>query len=514
MSTSSTLMQSKVKSPQELAKTISQLKSEGKVVVHAHGVFDLVHPGHVRHLSAARQEGDVLVVTITPDRFVNKGPDRPVFNEKLRAEFLSSLELVDYVAINTAPTAIELLQLIQPSIYIKGSDYREAEKDITGGIARERDAVESVGGKLVFTDEVTFSSSHLLNSHFSLLTESAEQHLREFRENHHHNEIFSYFDKISNLKILVIGDVILDEYVFCQVLGRSSKASSLNTQFLNKELHAGGILAITNHLSDFCSEQSLITALSHENSYEEFVRSHLKDGVTPHFAIRPNGPTTLKRRFVDPFMNQKMFELSFVDNQPLPEQESQELVAHVESIIEDYDLVLVADFGHGLIDQRLIDCISSKSKFLALNVQTNSANTGYNLITKYPHADYICIDQDEIRLAYRDKYGPIEPLIEQVAEDLSAKIVTVTLGTEGSLIYNASSQSWTRTPVFSHEVVDTTGAGDAFLSLTSPLAALGAPTDIIGVVGNSAGALAVKVLGNKEATQKVALQKYLVALLA
>lgn len=250
MTISATLLSSKLKSLSDLAQIIDLEKQAGKVVVHAHGVFDLVHPGHLRHLSVARQHGDILVVTITADKHVNKGPDRPVFSEKLRAEFLSALELIDYVAINDNPTAVEAILELKPSIYIKGNDYQVAAEDITGGISKEAAAVNSVGGKIVFTDDITFSSSHLLNSHFDLLSTEAEEHLKAFRESYSVNSILSEIDKIESMKILIIGDVIIDEYVFCRVLGRSSKATSLNSQYISEEAHAGGILAIANHLAE------------------------------------------------------------------------------------------------------------------------------------------------------------------------------------------------------------------------------------------------------------------------
>ncbi|MBW2562390.1 MAG: adenylyltransferase/cytidyltransferase family protein [Deltaproteobacteria bacterium] len=96
---------------------LARLKREGQTLVHCHGVFDLLHPGHLRHLQAAKREGDILVVTITPDQYVNRGPNRPVFSEQLRAEQVATLECVDYVAINKWPTAVETIKLLKPDVY-------------------------------------------------------------------------------------------------------------------------------------------------------------------------------------------------------------------------------------------------------------------------------------------------------------------------------------------------------------------------------------------------------------
>src|SRR6202023_2470682 len=152
----------KVRTLAEVAAACEQARRAGQTVVQAHGSFDLLDLGHVRHLEAARRLGDVLVVTVTADRFVNKGPGRPVFNEALRAEMLAALAYVDWVGINPSPDAVSAIAAIRPAVYVKGQDYQNPEGDVTGKITAERDAVEAHGGRLAFTDEVSFSSSELI----------------------------------------------------------------------------------------------------------------------------------------------------------------------------------------------------------------------------------------------------------------------------------------------------------------------------------------------------------------
>ncbi|MDI6761369.1 MAG: adenylyltransferase/cytidyltransferase family protein, partial [Candidatus Brocadiaceae bacterium] len=158
----------KVKSLEELAEIIKGLREKGKTVVHCHGVFDLLHPGHIHHLAAAKEQGDVLVVTLTPDIYVGKGPGRPVFNQHLRAETLGAIQHVDYVAINKWPTAVNTIELLRPNLYVKGSEYAAPEEDLTGGIIEEEETIQRIGGRLVFTNEITFSSTELLNKHFNV----------------------------------------------------------------------------------------------------------------------------------------------------------------------------------------------------------------------------------------------------------------------------------------------------------------------------------------------------------
>lgn len=150
---------------EKLAHKIRNLKAEGKKIVHCHGCFDLMHPGHIKYFQAAKKMGDILVVTISPDIYVDKGPGRPVFNEVLRAESIAALECVDYVAINKWPTAEDTLRLLRPHIYVKGQEFEKLE-DKTGKIQREYEVVKEIGAEVRFTHEVVFSSTNLLNKYF------------------------------------------------------------------------------------------------------------------------------------------------------------------------------------------------------------------------------------------------------------------------------------------------------------------------------------------------------------
>lgn len=154
----------KVTGLEDLAARVREEKSSGKKVVHCHGCFDLVHPGHIKYLQAASKMGDVLVVTLTPDIYVDKGPGRPVFDETLRAESIASIECVDYVAVNKWPTAEETLRLLRPDIYVKGQEFERLE-DKTGKIQREHAVIVEIGAELRFTHEIVFSSTNLIKEH-------------------------------------------------------------------------------------------------------------------------------------------------------------------------------------------------------------------------------------------------------------------------------------------------------------------------------------------------------------
>lgn len=502
----------KIKTLEELTSLVDALKSEGKTIVMCHGVFDLIHPGHIRHFQAAKREGDVLVVTLTPDEFVGKGPGRPVFNQALRAEFLASLACVDYVGINQWPTAVNTVKMLKPDVYVKGSDYADPEKDLTGKISEEETAVKSVGGRLHFTDEITFSSTNLLNTYFDVFPRGTQEFLKNLREIHSAESVIERIEGLKKLKVLVVGDTIIDEYYYCEPMGKSPKETIISTQYKSKEVFAGGILAVANHVAGFCDSVHLVTCLGAEDSRQDFVLDSLKSNVIPKIYYQENAPTVVKRRYVEPSFLTKMFGIYFFNDRGLRGEFQKEICDYLEGVMADYDLVLVSDFGHGLIGPPMMKTLCKGARLLAVNTQTNSSNLGFNLITKYDRADYVCIDEPEIRLATRNKFGPLKSSINTVAKKLDCRLVTTTRGHRGSVTYDKQ-DGFYETPVFSTKIVDRVGAGDAYLSISSLCVAAGFPAQLIGLVGNAVGALAVQVVCNRDSIEPVPLYKFLTTLL-
>jgi len=503
---------SKFKSLDEVCAIAEDLRKQGKAVVQCHGVFDLLHPGHIRHLESAKRQGDVLVVTVTRDEHVGKGPGRPVFGQQLRVESLAALECVDYVALNEGPIAVDTILKLRPDVYAKGNEYADAKNDLTGKIVDEEQAVESVGGRIHFTDDITFSSTSLLNNHFDVFSEEARGFLTEFRSSFTPQGIIDLLQSLKGLKVLVIGDTIIDEYHYCSPMGKSPKEILIPARYLYEEVFAGGILAIANCVAGFCDDVELVTVLGGEDSREGFVRGHLRPNVVPTLFCRPDTCTPVKRRFVEVDLLRKMFEVSFIGTDLLPDIVSHEAACYLRSRLPDYDLVVVADYGHGFIDDRIIAALCDESRFLAINVQTNSANLGFNLVTRYDRADYVCIDETEARLATHDNCSPLEDLVCGIASELRCHRAVVTRGHRGSLVY-ANSGGFLEVPVFSREAVDRIGAGDAYFAVTAPCVAAGFPPELVGFIGNAVGALAIRIVGNRTVVDPVQLSRYVTTLL-
>lgn len=503
----------KIKTLDELSKIIESLKKEGRKIVHCHGVFDLLHPGHIKHFEAAKRKGDILIVTLTQDKYVNRGPNRPIFNQSLRAESIAAFECVDFVAINEWATAVETIKRLRPHFYVKGSDYVKKDDDVTGKIYEEEGAVKSIGGVIHFTDEITFSSSSLINTFLTPYPEETREFLHKFKTHYAASDIINSLKETKDVKILVIGDIIIDEYHYCLGLGKSQKDNIIATKFINEEIFAGGILAAANHLAGFCKEVTLISCIGLKNDYENFAKKHLKQNIKTEFYYRKEYPTVVKRRFVDYAFLNKLFEICYLEdeNYLTPSLENQ-ICAYLKSNLKDFDIVLVGDFGHGLITPKIVRILCKYAKFLAVNVQTNSANLGFNVITKFPRADYICIDEPEIRLACHDKFSNLEKLVLHINKKLNCNKIIITRGHRGSLAYSKE-EGFREIPIFSKEVIDRVGAGDAYFSITTPCVFKNRPMEIVGFIGNAVGAMKVLIVGNRSSIEAAPLYKYITTLL-
>lgn len=452
-------------------------------VVQAHGAFDLLHLGHIRHLEAAKKLGDVLIVTITADRFINKGPGRPVFSEGARMETLEALSCVDYVAIAEGPDAVSAIDLFRPDIFVKGQDYQNPEGDVTGKIVAEREAVEAYGGCIHFTDEMTLSSSQLINQHFNVYEPHVRSYLDSLRGRL--DEILCWFEKIKEHSVVFIGENITDEYHYVVPMGKPPKEHIIAARHQDTEVFAGGVTASAEHLRSFVFSTEII-----------------------------GGPVNIKKkRFVDATSFRKLFEVSEMDDSPYSNELAKVICDEIKLASRNANLVIVNDFGHGMLVPKVISEINKRFAWRAINAQTNSANVGYNLITRYSDAEYICIDAPEARLALGDRLSPIGDIIYRLATKFPAcKKFIITNGKHGCITYSRGGVAHT-VPAVARGFVDTMGAGDAFLAITAPLVHAGCPLDLVGFVGNVVGAIKVGIVGHRSSVDKATLIKSIKGLL-
>jgi rfaE bifunctional protein nucleotidyltransferase chain/domain len=487
-----------------------RLKQEGKTVALCHGVFDLVHPGHIIHLEQAKQMADILVVSITAAAYVRKGPNRPYFSDEMRMKVLEALECVDYVMLSEGYTADDVIENIEPDIYVKGEEYANAADDITGKIRDEKELVERHGGRLGFTSGQVFSSTRLLNTAMSALSDEVRQYMGSFSAHHTMKELREYADKAGRLKVLVIGDVIIDKYTYCDVQGIMSKDMGYSARLSHSEEYLGGAAAIARHLSTFTDSVTLLSAIGNEEEIRLRLFDQLAEQIQLRLVYSSSFPTIVKHRYLTRNEKREEYKKIFaINNIPksmrYEEEVYQSFKEKLREKIEDYDVVFLCDFGHGLIDRETINIVQKNARFLVLNCQTNSSNTGLNVITKYSRADAFSLDQQELKLAFPEYAEDEEICLKKLAAHLQGN-GWLTRGSKGA--YGICGRELHECPAFTLNVKDTIGAGDAFLAVAGIFAAAGAPVEVGTFAGNIGGALGANIVGNKDAVEKVNVLKY------
>jgi len=449
------------------------------LTVLAHGCFDILHAGHLAYFKAAKKFGDRLIVSVTTDRFVNKGPGRPYFSHGQRAEMVKALGIVDDVIISDSPTAVQVIEQVKPDFYVKGPDYKDLTKDVTGEIYNEKEAVEKHGGKLVFTEEETFSSSTIINKFFQPWTDDQKNTIGRIKALGGIQIIEAAFEKVSKARTFVIGEPIIDVYRFVNPEGISSKSPTVSARFIREEHYNGGSIAIANHLEDFCSVS----------------------------ADRSTGGVPVKIRYISG--NQRIFEVTHIDESFF--EYGQERISAELIDSSPYDVIVAADFGHGLFEGHLLDALAGAKSFVGLNVQTNSSNFGFNVYTKHKRWDYLCLDTREIRLAHNDRFTSPLVLGSHVWNQ-HGRPLSITLGPNGSALWTKEGQY--SSPAFSDTVVDATGAGDAYFAITTLLMATGCHPELVTFIGNIFAGLKTRIIGNKHSVSKASLLKALKGILA
>jgi len=499
-------MDSKIKSLDELQQIVNGAKNEGKKVVQCHGVFDLLHIGHIKHFQEAKSIGEILIVTVTPDEFVNKGPNRPAFKISMRLQAIASLESVDYVAANLYPTAVEAIQVLQPSIYCKGKDYKNNDKDLTGEIKNEVDAIKELGGDIYYTDDIMFSSSSILNKFGDVFDDGQKSFITKNMHEKNFDIITSKLNDMQNLKVLVVGETIIDQYVFCEALGKSGKEPVLVLRDMKMEQYSGGAAAIVRHLSDFCQEVTLLSVLGEKKEYEEFILSSFPDNAKSYFIYKKNSPTIVKKRYLDYVSNSKTLGVYTLNDSQMNNDNQKKLNSYLSDFINCHDLVIVSDYGHGFISHDIAKFISEQSIFTSLNAQVNAANIGYHTMNNYIGMDCVIINETELRHELRDRENDIEFLMSKLSSKIKARNLVVTQGSSGARLYK-SNNSRAYCPAFANKIVDKIGAGDAMLALISCCLKLGMDPNLSLFIGSLAASQSVETIGNSVPVNKMRLLK-------
>lgn len=493
----------------------------GKLVVHCHGVFDIVHPGHIRYLQFARQQGDILVVSLTGDPHVNKGESRPYVPQELRAENLAALEFVDYVYINPTSTAVDLLASLRPDIYIKGREY---EYNDHPGFLKERQTVEGYGGRVIFSSgDVVYSSSHIIDNYAQRLDLEIEK-LALFckRYNVRKKPLLEIMDQIVDRPFVVAGDVILDRYQYCDAADIAGDGPMMSLVPLEHRDFLGGAAMIARHLAGMGAEPTLLASLGTDDASDAAIDDLEAAGVHV-LPIRNRRKIALKTRYV--VDSQKLFLLDECPVIPTDSANEKYLLEQIRKLgraggagteRSDRPVLVMYDAGLGLFSDSLALSISGAAREQG---DANAADGGYaclcagtagsrGRLSRLRNADMLVATERAIRVAMRDHEQGISSLAYRTLNDFKSKALLTPLGKKGLLAFDqreavTPGEAWEgklRSEYLASPIngsTDRLGAEEALLAIASGMLGGGANVHQAAYVALAASILEARHMGHQ-----------------
>ena len=439
-----------------------------KKIVLCHGVFDLLHIGHINYFKTSKELGDVLVVSVTNDQFVNKGPGRPAFTISNRLKFLQEIGTIDYLYLSNDFTSEKVIKNLKPNFYCKGKDYSIAQIKNDKNLKKETIALKSVRGKFRIIEEVNFSSSkYINNSNLQNFSQDCKNYIKLIRKKYNLNQIVGTLDLIKKKNVLIIGETIIDKYITTETIGKSGKEPILVVKPIKEIKFLGGTGYIANLCSSFTKNIKTISFLGKEKSEKKFVLKNLHKNIKSEFLYKKNSPTITKLRYLDDYKKTKIIGVYDLNDDLISTSEENSFYSLLKKNINKFDLIIVADYGHGIITKRIRKLISQNGSKLFLNTQINSFNRGYHTVLKYKKMNTLVINEGELRFELRDKYSKIPNLVKNLYKKISVQKVIVTRGKLGAVLVDCKSHSVISCPAFSQNNVDTVGAGDTFFGMCS-----------------------------------------------
>lgn len=490
---------SKIKSLDQIIKLVGK-KPKGKPrqvkVVMCHGTFDIVHPGHLRQLIYAKSKGgesSKLIVSITTDKHVTKGPLRPYVPQELRALNLAAFQIVDYVIIDKNPTPIENILKIKPDLFVKGFEY--SLDGINPKTQEEITALESYGGEMVFSPgDVVYSSTQLLNLNRPNLAVEKLTTLMQ-AEGITFKSLHSALKKSAGKKIHVIGDLIVDKYSHCTLLGQAQKAPAFSARLDKTNLYVGGAGIVAKQLASMGASVTLTTILG-EDKEAEFALNDLKNsGVKVNKIIDPSRPTIVKERFLNETM--LLLQVNRLDNSSINEKILSRICRYIKKT--DSDAIVLSDFRHGIFNQETIPSLISSVPPYVIKIADSQVSNRWGNILDFKGFDLITPNEREARFALGDQDTTIRPLAQKLYIQSECKYLILKLGSDGIIVYKSpggETREYYVMDSFATTVSDPVGAGDALLA-GSTLGLVSTKNILISsIIGNICAGIECSKIGN------------------
>lgn len=491
---SKALISAKIKTPTEVRDLVGG-RPRGRKVVMCHGTFDIVHPGHIRHLLYAKSQGDVLVVSVTADAHIAKGALRPYVPQDMRAFNLAALEVVDLVIIDQDPTPLRNIALIQPDYFVKGYEY------IKSGIHKksreEKDLIDSYGGEMIFSPgDIVYSSSQILEMAPPDLSDEKLLFLMD-GEKLSFDDLRATLDRFVGLRVHVVGDTIIDSYTHCSMIGGMTKTPTISVRYENRQSFVGGAGIVAKHLRAAGADVIFSTVMGEDADRDFAVKDLEAAGVEARIIVDRSRPTTNKNYFIAD--GYRLLKVDTLDNRSISDDVVAKLATHLRDAAAD--VVVFSDFRHGLFNRHTIPELVAAIPVGAFRVADSQVASRWGNILEFQGFDLITPNEREARFALGDQDSVIRPLATALFQAANCRTLILKLGERGILTHRTRPEGDPRTVIaldsFAGLVADAVGAGDALLAYaTLALVATGNDEAQASILGSIAAALECEMDGN------------------
>ncbi|MCH7839973.1 MAG: adenylyltransferase/cytidyltransferase family protein [Planctomycetes bacterium] len=494
--------QQKIISLEALQSVTQAARAQRKRVVQCHGCFDIVHPGHIRYLEFARRQGDLLIVSLTGDSQIDKGDQRPYIPQELRAENLAALMFVDYVYIDPEPTAEAVLARIQPDVYVKGREYEHATD---AAFVAEKAVVEGYGGRIIFSSgEIVFSSTELIERMpHSREAESHRLQLLCRRYDITSDTIQDTLKKFRDLRVLVVGDIVLDRYILCDAVGVARESPMMSLVQHDERSYVGGAAIVARHVAAMGAQTFLLSVGAGDDASKMVTDVLTREGVEAH--LIESRPTLVeKTRFL--VYEVKLFKVDRGQRIPLDSVAQRRAAVILEQQSKIADAVIFCDFGYGMITAPLLSRVLPAVR-QNVNILTADVSGGRNNLLHFRNVDLLCPTEREARATLNDYDSGLSSIAWDILQKTQVRHLFITLEKQGMIVFDRRSQrrdspEWSgrlmseQLPAMAEHGVDLLGCGDALLAASTLALAAGADLIPAAYIGNAAAAIEASVLGN------------------
>jgi rfaE bifunctional protein kinase chain/domain len=463
--------------------------SFGKKVVFVSGNFNIIHPGHLRLLRFAKECGDYLVVGILDD----KAPSSFI-DETLRLESLQAIAWVDYAFI-LRESPVSFIEKLRPAIVVKGNEHEEMDNP-------EKNVLSQYGGKLLFcSGEISFSSIDLMKTEWKEFSVSSIKKPVDYLKRHKFSlsELVEISNRMKGLKVCVLGDMIVDEYITCDALGMSQEDPTIVVTPVAREKFIGGAGIVALHARGLGANVQFFSIVGADET-QSFAQQHLvSHGVHVHLFQDESRPTTLKQRFRA--RQKTLLRVSHLRQHAISAEIRELFHREVSEVIDGMDLVIFADFNYGCLPQTLVEQVTKLcDQKRIMMVADSQSSSQYGDVSRFKKMTLVTPTEREARFAVHDFESGLVVLAEKLRRKALAKNVIITLDEEGVLIHAATETEtdWLtdKLPAFNTAPKDVSGAGDSFLTCTSMAMAVGADIWQSSYLGSLASACQVGRIGN------------------